>query len=152
MTLISHKNPWVRARRRGFTLIELSAAVAIVFVCLVAFSQLVFQVGRESRRDRLRQAAFDRVQDALERLSLLPAPRRVALDFDRTPFDAVVRRSLPEGTIAFQCEPVDVGTESTRIKAYLLTATVSWSDGEERPARQVSLSRLVTLFEEGEGP
>jgi len=119
-------------KRLGFTLIELSAAIAVLAVCALLFVQLAAITASERVRERARQTAIDQMQNIWERLETIPPETLVARfnnsdfdnsdfdnsDFDSTLFDngafdkraaeALIKRSLPDGRITFATKEIDI--------------------------------------------
>jgi prepilin-type N-terminal cleavage/methylation domain-containing protein len=124
-------------KKYGFTLVEVSAAIAVLAMCVVVFMQLIAMTTSERVAERTRRIAVDQVQNVLERLAALPAEKLAAGEFDKTAAESLIERSLPDGKIVFSTKEV----ESNRA---VFTVTVSWSNGEERPRKEVSMFRLLT--------
>jgi prepilin-type N-terminal cleavage/methylation domain-containing protein len=122
-------------KRSGFTLIEMSAAITVLATCFVAFAYLVALTASERTYVRTRQTAVDQMQNVLERLAIVPPEKLAAGDFDKTAAESLIERSLPEGKIVFDAKIEPEGV--------VFTVTVSWSDGEKRPRREVAMFRLL---------
>jgi len=127
-----------RRGRKGFTVVEIAAAIALLAVCAVAFAQLVALVVSERTSGRTLRMANDQVQNVLEYVSGTEPEKLVTGDFDKTPFESLIERSLPDGKIAFETKPFEPDS-------VLLTVTVSWNDGDQRPRREVAMFRLLHL-------
>ena len=125
-------------KRRGFTLVEVSAAIALLAVCAVSFAYLVALTASERAAERTRQMAVDQVQNVLERLAIVPPEKLASGEFDTTAAESLIERSLPEGKIVF-------GTKKIEPDGVAFTVTVSWSDGEKRPRREIAMFRLLSL-------
>ena len=125
-------------KRRAFTLIEVSAATVLLLVCAVSLAQLVALAASERIADRSRRTAIDQLQNVMEFIAASEPKEFVVDDFDKTPFDALIERSLPGGTIMFE-------TKTMENNNVLWTITVSWSDGEKRPRKTVSMFRLYNV-------
>ena len=125
-------------KRDGFTLVEISAAIVLLAACGVAFAYLVALTASERTAERTRHTAVDQMQNVLERLALVPAEQLLAGDFDKSAAESLIERSLPDGKIIF-------ATQAIEPDSILFTVTVSWSDGEKRPRREVAMFRLLTL-------
>ena len=125
-------------KRPGFTLIELSAAIAVLAMCAVAFAYLVALTASDRTAERTRKMAVDQMQNVLERLAVVPPERLATGDFDKSAAESLIERSLPEGKIVFETKKVEPGSG-------VFTVTVSWSDGEQRPRREVAMFRLLPL-------
>jgi len=123
---------------KGFTLIEVSAAVVLLAVCAVSLAQLVALTASERVAERTYRTATDQLQNVLERLAAMEPEKLAAGDFDKTPFEALIERSLPEGKIVFE-------TKAFKPGSMILSVTVSWSDGEQRPRKKVAMFRLFHL-------
>jgi prepilin-type N-terminal cleavage/methylation domain-containing protein len=129
-------------KRPGFTLVEIFAAIAVLAVCAILFAQLVSLTTSARLAERTHQTAVDQMQNILERLAIG--------DFDSDGFDkrqaeALIERSLPEGKIAFDTTEIDSGN-------VVFTVTVSWSNGEGKPRREIAMFRLLTLDYSAEHP
>jgi len=125
-------------KRPGFTLIELSAAIAVLAMCAVAFAYLVALTASDRTAERTRKMAVDQMQNVLERLAVVPPEQLAAGDFDKSAAESLIERSLPEGNIVFETKRVEPDS-------VVFTVTVSWSDGEQRPRREVAMFRLLPL-------
>jgi len=125
-------------KRHGFTLVEVSAAVALLAVCALMFAQLVALTASERVAERTRQTAVDQIQNILEHLTLLPPETLATGDFDKGAAESLIERSLPDGKVVFDTKKVEHG-------GIVFTVTVSWSNGEKRPRSEVAMFRLVTL-------
>ena len=125
-------------KRHGFTLIEISAAIALLAVCAIAFAQLVALITSERVAERTRQTVVDQIQNVLERLAVLPPEKLAAGDFDKTAAESLIARSLPGGKIVFDIKEIDSHSA-------VFAVAVSWSNGEKRPRKEVAMFRLLTL-------
>ena len=125
-------------KRYGFTLVEISAAVAVLAACAVAFAYLVALTASERVSERTRQTAVDQMQNVLERLAFVPPEKLVTDDFDKAAAESLIERSLPGGKIVFDTKTIEPDN-------IVFTVTVSWSDGEKRPRREVAMFRLLAL-------
>jgi len=114
-------------RKRAFTLIEVSAAIVLLAVCAVCFAQLYALVTAERANARTRQTAVDLLLNVMERFD--------TDDFDKTPFESLIERSLPDGKIEFEAKTV----ENNNVIA---TVTISWNASDKQPRRKVSMFRL----------
>ena len=125
-------------KRPGFTLIEISAAAVLLAACAVAFAYLVTLTASERTAERTRQMAVDQMQNVLERLAIVPPEQLAAGDFDKSVAESLIERSLPNGKIVFDTKAIDPD-------GIVFTITVSWSDGERHPRREVAMFRLLPL-------
>jgi len=123
-------------KRLGFTLIEVSAAIAVLAMCAIAFAYLIALTASERTAERTRQTAVDQMQNVLERLAIVPPEQLAAGDFDPSAAESLIERSLPEGKIVFD-------TKTIEPDGIVFTVTVSWSVGEKRPRREVAMFRLL---------
>ena len=124
--------------KQGFTLIEVTAAMALLAVCAVSFAQLVALTTSERVAERTRRTATDQLQNVLERLAAVEPEKLTVGDFDKTPFESLIERSLPDGKIVFDTKNIESGN-------VIFTVTVSWSDGKKRPQKSVTMFRLFAL-------
>jgi len=137
-------------KRDGFTLVEISAAIAVLAVCAILFAQLVALTTSVRLAERTQKTAVDQMQNILERLATVPPEKLAAGDFDTGSFDtgrfdrasaeSLIERSLPEGKVAFD-------TKKIAPDSVVFTVTVSWSDGEGKPRREIAMFRLLTIVE-----
>jgi prepilin-type N-terminal cleavage/methylation domain-containing protein len=127
-------------KRSGFTLVEVTAAIALLAVCAFLFVQLVILTASENVSARTWHTAVDQMQNVLERLAVLPPEKLVAGDFDKTAAESLIERSLPGGKIVFDTKKIEPD-------GVILTVTVSWSDGEKRARREAVMFRWLTLVQ-----
>jgi hypothetical protein len=125
-------------KKSAFTLVEVSAAIVLLTVCMVTFAQLVVLTTSERASERTRRTAVDQLQNIMECLAATEPAKLVAGDFDKAPFELLIARSLPEGKIVFNTMTV----ENDHV---IWTITVSWSGGEKRPKNEVAMFRLLAL-------
>ena len=126
-------------KRRAFTLIEVSAATVLLLVCAVSLAQLVALAASERTAERTRRTAVDQLHNVMEYLAATEPEKIITGDFDKTPFDSLIERSLPDGQITFETKTIENNV--------LWTITVSWSDGEKRPRKAVSMFRIYNVKE-----
>ena len=122
--------------RNGFTVVELIAAMLLVSVCIVGFSQLVFMVVDLQNAAQIRGVATDQLQNIME---LIPEMENAAEN--PVPTESMRRlasQALPEGEIEFESLPITEVDD-----AMLLKGTVSWNDAAKRLRKNVSMVRLV---------
>jgi len=124
--------------KKGFTLIEVSAAAALLAVCAVTFAQLIAFAASERVAERTRRTATDQLQNVFEHLAATESQKLVAGDFDKTPFESLIERSLPDGKIVFE-------TKTLESRNAIFAVTVSWSNGEKRPRKEVAMFRLLAI-------
>ena len=124
-------------KKPAFTLIEISAAFVLLAVCMVSFAQLVTLTTTDRFSERIRRTAVDQLQNVLERLADTAPETLIAAEFDKTPFESLIERSLPDGKIVFDTKAI----ENNHV---IWTVTVSWSDGDKRPRKGVAMFRLLS--------
>ena len=125
-------------KRPGFTLIEVSAALAVLATCIIAFAYLVTLTTSERTAERTRQTAVDQMQNVLERLAAEPPEKLAAGNFDKTAIKSLFERSLPDGKVLFD-------TKNIEPDGVVFTITVSWGNGNKRHRSEVAMFRLLTL-------
>ena len=126
-------------KRYGFTLVEISAAIALLAVYILAFAQLAAMTASTRTAERTRQTAVDQMQNVLERLATVSPEKLIAGDFDKKAAETLIERSLPEGKIVFDVK------EQSESGCVLFTVTVSWSAGDQRPRSEAAMFRLLPL-------
>ena len=125
--------------KKGFTLVEVSATIALLAVCALVFTQLVALTVSERTVERTRRTAVDQMLNVMELLAVVDPERLAAGNFDKTPYETLIERSVPDGKIVFDTKTIESGN-------VVFTITVSWSDGEKRPRKEVAMFRFLTLL------
>jgi prepilin-type N-terminal cleavage/methylation domain-containing protein len=126
-----------RAGRRGFTLVELLVALAVLGVVLLLVAQLGYLVLRERQRSGARQQAQEAAANVLEAARACPWDDLTPAWAARQRLPESAARLLPDGRLEVRVEP-----EPSRPHTRRITAEVRWSLDDDRPARPV---RLVAL-------
>jgi hypothetical protein len=119
----------------------------LLAVCAVSFAQLVALAASERTAERTRRTAVDQLQNVMEYLAVTEPEKIISGDFDKTPFDSLIERSLPDGKIVFETKTIgNNNINNNNIENNVMwTITVSWSDGEKRPRKKVSMFRLYNV-------
>ncbi len=128
---------------RGFTVMELLAAMVIVGVCIAAFGQLYSMSLRQRQIDRTRQLATEQLQNVFEMLAPFDVEQWAAGQVDVSRQEEMIARTLPDGKLEITCEP-----HGEMPDLWLLKGTARWSVGENLPPRSVSLVRLIAAKSE----
>jgi len=126
-------------KRTAFTLIEVSAAIVLLMVCMVSLAHIVALAASERIAERTRRTAVDQLQNVMERLAAAEPKTLAAGEFDKTPLESLIERSIPDGKIVFETKTVENNV--------IWTVTVSWSDGEKRPRKEVAMFRVLALLD-----
>jgi len=122
-------------KKSAFTLVEVSAAIVVLLICAVSLAQLVALAASERISERTRRTAIDQLQNVMEYLAATEPEKLIAGNFDKAPFESLIKRSLPDGKITFETKTVENNNA-------IWTITVSWSNGEKRPRKSVTMFRL----------
>lgn len=129
------------SRRTGFTVVEIIGATFLLTVAMLVFLKTAYAVIGQQRTLQEKRIAIDQLENVLELISHDPEMEMKVAE-NRLPGDAsrkMVQNALPDGEIVLQSQSVD-----SENGVFLLQGTVSWSDGEKRPRRSVSMVRLFT--------
>jgi prepilin-type N-terminal cleavage/methylation domain-containing protein len=126
---------WIQMKKSAFTLIEVSAAIVLLAVCMVSFSQLVALATSERTAERIRRTAVDQLQNVMERLAATESKKIIAGDFDKVPIESLIERSLPDGKIVFETKTKDDNN--------IWIVTVSWNGSEDQPRKKVAMFRWL---------
>jgi Tfp pilus assembly protein PilV len=129
-------------KRTAFTLVEVTAAMVLLMVCMVSLAHIVAMAASERIAERTRRTAVDQLQNVMERLSIIEPKQLAAGEFDKTPFESLIERSIPDGNIAFETKAMDTNNDGGNV---IWIVTVSWNDSERRPRKEVAMFRLLAL-------
>jgi len=124
--------------RKAFTLIEVFAALFLISVAMICFTQLVFALQQQRQMDRHRAIASDQLQNVLA-LAVAEFAGESRAD-DLTPTEAMcsmVDSALPGGTVELKWVQLPEAEN-----AALLQGTLTWDDGEKRPRKSLTMVRL----------
>lgn len=132
-----------RKTTHGFTAIEMIIAVMVLSMCALIFAKCVYHSNELEQNDREYRIAMDQLQNVMERISVIPDEKLHELDFDKTEFENLLEKSLPDGKISFEIQPLESPYETS-----LLNTTVSWSEAAGKPLRTITLSRILAVPDE----
>lgn len=127
-----------RGGRRGFLLMEVAAAVALIGLVLVLTVRLVAFIGAERRADEHRRWATEEAQNILGRLALLDGADRTADRVAALGLDARIRRRLPGGRLDIRLDPTDGEPRGTRVRV-----EVRWRGRGGQEAAPVRLATWI---------
>lgn len=124
-------------RRRGFTLMELTIAAALLILCSAVITQMLHLVARMERASDARQAAVRAVANRLEQLQArswdeLPVAKRTA---EATP--AEVLQLLPRAQLWTEVVEQE---KSAAILVREIRVQIDWTDAAGNRVPSVSLS------------
>jgi len=123
-------------KRRGYNLMEVSAAMLILALVLPMVAQLACWSLRQRSRTLSQHAALELANNVLESARACSWPQLSAEWAAAQKIPADITPLLPDGTLTAQVEP-------DKQQARRVTVTVTWSTGDPGPPRQL---RLVTLL------
>ncbi|MDR1492804.1 MAG: hypothetical protein LBT05_08790 [Planctomycetaceae bacterium] len=139
-------------KNAAFTIIEVTAAIILVGVSFAAFAQIMTLVSIQRQNSQMQQSAIDSLQNIFERLPPVDAALFEDLQKQYQAFldDALqqnVAQTISEGKIAFDLKPLDLASDNPAegFQTVALTATISWNESPQRPRREYSLVRLLTI-------
>ena len=131
-----------RDMRTAFTIVELMAAIMVLALCLAAFVKMTHTARQQRNDGRTHQTAADQLQNVLEQLVDADPEQLAAGGFDLTPYEAIIARALPGGTLQIVCEPL--ADETAVLQTWRIDAKVTWPSGQNRPPRSTTLTRLFS--------
>jgi len=120
--------------RRGFTLIEILAAGALLGVALVVSLRLVQVTADQGRAVRQREVAVQETVNVMERLCARRWQELTPETARKVQLSAQARDTLPGGELKIEITPGAEQPESKRI-----SVVVSWEDVPGRPNRPARL-------------
>lgn len=122
-------------RRRGFTLLEMFVAGALLVTLLMVCVQMLQATASQHRETRRHQAAVQAAANVMERLMARSYDGLTSEAVADTPLSAEVLQVLPDAKLEIlvvpQTEPVD---------AKRVTVLVRWPDRAGRPEQTVRLA------------
>lgn len=159
-----------RPDRRAFTIIETGVGIFILSVCMIMLAQLRTVLITQQLRMDTADTARLQIQNIFELLGDLSDEKIAAQNFDKDKFIKLAANTLPRGEITFEVTPLifkanpqndpvqkpapeavpkksglsDQKKSSESVEAAVFRITVSWSDGEKRPRRSLSLVRILS--------
>jgi prepilin-type N-terminal cleavage/methylation domain-containing protein len=127
---MKHPNP----SRRGFTLLEVTIAAALLILCGAVIAQMLHLVARVERSSDARQAAVRAVANRLEQLQArswdkLPVAKRTA---EAAP--AEILQVLPRAQLWTEVIELEEG------QLREIRVQIDWTDAAGNPVQPVSLS------------
>ena len=120
--------------RRGFTLLELFVAGALLGVLLTICLQLWGATAAQQRAVRQRQTALREAANLLERLATRPWTKLTAAELSGWTLSPAAEASLPDARLEIQiAEPAEP------VAAKRITVLIHWPDRDGRPPHAVRL-------------
>lgn len=102
--------------RRGFTLVEVSAAAAILALCMALTVQVVGWVGAERRIAARRQWALREADNLMERLTIRPWESLKPDGVDDPKVVERIRSELPDGRLKIEVSPATGDPAAKRVR------------------------------------
>ncbi len=119
--------------RKAFTIIEVFAALVLISVGMICFTQLLFSLQEQRQSDRQRAIASDQLQNVLELAAASPGDDSATTETMRS----MVEHSLPDAAV--ELKRVDLPDVEN---AHLIQGTITWNDGPDRPKKSLTMVRL----------
>jgi prepilin-type N-terminal cleavage/methylation domain-containing protein len=120
--------------RRGYSMIELLTAAALLATLLTVCVQLSGAASGEQRALRRRQAASNEAANVLERLSIRPWNELTDKNLAELPLSAAARQSVPEARLE-----VRVAEAAGQAGAKRISVLIRWPDRDGRSEQTVRL-------------
>jgi hypothetical protein len=127
----SRKRAIVR-RRRGFTLLEIGTAAALLAIMLVVCARLFRAVANQRRAIEDRRAAIAEIDNVMERLCARPWDELSAQSAGEASLSEEVQQVLPGGRLE-----IDVSQPGDEPNAKRITVILYWPGGSDQPERSV---------------
>lgn len=135
-------------KHRGFTIIELSAALVMLFVALCLFAQLVAATSESRTTQRMRTIAGEELRNVFERIGPELAADGTIDETELAELAAPIANSLPDGRLNWERIPCRIDADGRLAPAEGGTITavrvsVSWDNGAKRPRPELAFVRLL---------
>lgn len=124
-----------RLPRRATTLLEITAAGAILGVLLIVCAQMLSRTAVQQQAISNRRAALQMVSNAMERVYALPWD-----DLDATNTKTIARTVVEQGMLRGGRLDVTVDEPETTPASRRIIATVIWSEGSDEVERKQQLT------------
>lgn len=136
------------AHRRGFTLLEVLAAVAVLASLIAAWLPLQHTVAKLRRASQWRQAAQFEAAGVMERLAAWPAVELTPEKVAGIELSDEARLALPNALLHIDVQPAADDPAGVRV-----AVQVAWSESstDERP-RQIELVAWRYVVPQGDQP
>jgi prepilin-type N-terminal cleavage/methylation domain-containing protein len=135
----------IRSRHRGFTLVELLAAAAMVGVVLAVMVPVIGWAAAERRAVARRERAMLEAANVLERLAERPWDRITNEDLKRVQLSESASAALPGASLRVEVAEIAGPPEAKRVRV-----AIRWRDRPGVDAAPVRLSAFV--HRRGVGP
>lgn len=121
--------------RRGFTIIEVVVAAAILTTLAVVCAQMLAASARQNRMLQDRRAAMNEAANVMERLFVQSWSELTPDSAAQATLGEDFRQALPGGRLS-----VEVNTAANRPEARQIVVRIEWTDTPDRPPYSVRLS------------
>lgn len=121
-------------RRRGSSLLEISAAGILLAVMLTVSLQFFRATAAQRRGLQARRTAVEEVANVMERLSARPWEELTVENLGQMEPSPEAQQALPGSELEIEVLPTEGGPEGERI-----TVTLRWPAGPAQPDRSVRL-------------
>jgi Tfp pilus assembly protein PilE len=132
---MSAKHAVNRRSRRGYLLMEMLAATALVMILVALGAQMLQASARQRLAMRHRQAAMEEAANVLERVAARPWPQLTPAALGRERLSEDTREALSGGSLSIELAP-EAGPPAAR----QVLVTVTW---REPPAEEPLTVRLA---------
>jgi type II secretory pathway component PulJ len=124
-----------RRSRRGYLLLEMVAATALVILLVALGTQMLDAAAQQRRAMRHRQAAMQEAANLLERIAARPWPRLTSAEVARERLSDDARWTLPSGAVS-----IELAAEAGPPAGKRVLVTVSWRETSATESLAVRLA------------
>ncbi len=121
--------------RRGFTLIELTAATVMLGVLIVVSVRMLAATAAADRAAWQRQAAWQEAANLMERIDAMPWEQIDPAHVDQLQLPERLEQSLPNSSLELA-----IGTRLDQPDVKQITVTIGWGGTETKPPKEARLS------------
>lgn len=125
----------VRPNSRGFTIVEVTVALAVSATIVGLVVQAIVGLGHVRLRDQQRTRAIEEAANLMEAIQARPWNQLSAEQLDTLQFSEVFQRAAPRATLSVTVAPVEQPVVAKRI-----TITITGTDSASRSVVLASLS------------
>lgn len=152
--------------KRGFTALEMTAAIFMLLIALAAFVQIAFVSYDQQRLTQAQAIAHEQLQSVLEtvpasftlqelgvteNLDVAELAKNLETRFLTEEVKQTLARTLPEARVDFETFPLE-GETQINPSGFVLKAVFTWNEGVKRPHAKMTFVRLISFVPEGGNP